>query len=559
MTKHTSFNSLAVLCESSMTRPAKEFKQDMIDYLKSLDIDSKHQVVSLLLIGNTGSDLKDLKLGPSLIRAAVLEATDTLESVKTKRSKVKDFSSHAMDHTLKRTCKARLVDIYTGFKAIAALTGKGSTNFKKEKMIDMYSTCSPVSARWLTRFFEAKPRIGLSEKNMLDILSKVYNLGLRQDIALVKQTFNTRPDMKLLLLDLEKGISALKNVGVVPGVNVKSMLASPSSGLEEIFKRFKDSDIWVDCKYDGERVQVHNKDGDFQLYSRNCECTTSKYPDIISGLEDYKDTNFILDCEIVAFDYEKNTFLPFQVLQSRKNKDVVLDSVTIPVKLVVFDMLFLDTRDYTGLPLHARISAGKAFFKELEFAMSMDPGLEQEQEQVKAFFESCVNQHACEGIMVKNKESKYIPGKRSLDWLKLKKDYIDTTMSDSLDLYVIGADYGKGKREKVFGSFLMGTLDRNDNMLTVCKIGTGLSDEFLDQIFLDLKSKIGQTQIPIPGSDVTFKRPYQLWEIKSAELTKSEKYTSGYSLRFPRLVRVRTDKDECTRVQELEAMYSSQG
>lgn len=306
--------------------------------------------------------------------------------------------------------------------------------------------------------------------------------------------------------------------GKKKGIPVKPMLAHPTKSLTEVLDRFEHSEFTCEYKYDGERNQIHKlDDGKVVIFSRNLENLTAKYPDLVDRLSKAPKDNvksFILDCEAVAWDRQEKHILPFQVLSTRKRKDVSTEDVKVQVCLFAFDLLFLNGRALIREPLRTRRSLLHEhfnlvrnntvedffffnsdlylffffFFKvegEFHFAKFADASTVDEiqtvlDDSIKGrltlvllfSFVNKIKKGNCEGLMVKtlDKEATYEPSKRSRNWLKVKKDYLGS-MGDSVDLVVIGAYFGKGKRTGVYGGYLLACYDEeNEEYQSVCKV-----------------------------------------------------------------------------------------
>ncbi|KAL2938486.1 DNA ligase 1, partial [Bienertia sinuspersici] len=399
---------------------------------------------------------------------------------------------------------------------------------------------------------------------------------------IVKQVFSLVPVYdKIIPALLGDGVWNLsKNCMFTPGIPIGPMLAKPTNGVSEIIDKFQDMVFTCEYKYDGERAQIHFMEGgNVEIYSRNAERNTGKFPDVVASLPRFKKpsvNSFVLDCEIVAYDREKQKILPFQVLSTRARKNVVMSEIKVDVCVYAFDILYLNGKPLLQEQLDVRR-------KHLYDSFVEDPGFFQfatiltsnDLEEIQKFLDAAVNA-SCEGLIIKTleKEATYEPSKRSNNWLKLKKDYMDS-VGDSLDLVPIGAFHGRGKRTGVYGAFLLGCYDSsNEEFQSICKIGTGFSEAVLEERSSSLRSKV----IPIPKSyyrygdtlkpDVWFE-PSEVWEVKAADLTISPVHRAavgivdndkGISLRFPRLVRLREDKapEDATSSDQVAEMYRSQ-
>lgn len=360
------------------------------------------------------------------------------------------------------------------------------------------------------------------------------------------------------------------------------MLAKPTNGVTEVMDRMlKSGRFTCDFKYDGMRAQIHMKeDGTVSVFSRNMESMTSSYPDVVNSIPSTLSNNtksFIIDTEAVAVDGDGN-ILPFQVLSTRKRKDASTDEIKVKVCIYAFDILYYNGESTLKKTLAQRRDILYTAFSQVgnsfKFATSMNPSTE---EEIAEMLNHAVLSKT-EGLMVKSLDdnSSYEPSKRSLNWLKLKKDYL-AGMGDSCDLVPIAGYTGRGKRTGVYGAYLLAVYDPDEEVFqSVCKIGTGFSDEDLIQLSNSLTPHIVPQKpsdyyvadVPSLKPDVWFS-PTQIWEVLSADLSISPVHMAGHgivdpdkgiALRFPRFIKVRTDKNitDATTNLSIVDMYQSQ-
>ena len=404
---------------------------------------------------------------------------------------------------------------------------------------------------------------------------------------------------------LEHGLAHLhENCKLQPGVPLKPMLAKPTKSITEVLDRFDAKDFTCEYKYDGERAQIHfvahdsaqkyattvpqagkSDKGIANIFSRNSEDLSKKYPDILQKLPTWvKDgtKSFVLDCETVAWDVDQKKVLPFQQLMTRKRKDVKTEDIKVKVCVFAFDLLFLNDEPLVNKPFRERREKLKEAFQpvEGEFAFAKY-GNTNDLDQIQHLLDDSVAS-GCEGLMVKmldGPESSYEPSKRSQNWLKVKKDYL-SGVGDSLDLVVLGAYFGRGKRTSWYGAFLLACYNSSTQKYeTVCNIGTGFSEEILAHFHETLspitidrpKPFYNHSTTKSDQPDVWFE-PKHVWEVKTADLTLSPRYKAaaaevdaqgngkGISLRFPRFIKEREDKkpDEATSSRQVAEMYRKQ-
>ncbi|CAG5013274.1 unnamed protein product [Parnassius apollo] len=502
--------------------------------------------------------------------------------------------------------------VHAALKDVAAMTGHASVNKKIGKIQSLYVACRHSESKFLIRSLEGKLRVGLAEQSLLQALALAvtstppagpgagcldvakempadeFKSLVEEHAALIKTTYCECPNYDLLLpVLLQHGVHALpQHCRLTPGIPLKPMLAHPTKGVHEIFTRFEGERFTCEWKYDGERAQIHvpgdeaPRYGDARIFSRNQENNTSKYPDVLSRLPALlKDSvkNCVLDCESVAYDTVNKKILPFQILSTRKRKDADEAQIKVQVCVFVFDLLLLNGRPLVRQPLAERRSLLREHFNECpgewQFAESRDCST---MEEVQQFLEESIK-GSCEGLMVKmlhGENSKYDIARRSRNWLKLKKDYLEG-VGDSIDAVVIGAYHGRGRRAGRYGGFLLACYDAEaEQYQSLCKLGTGFSDQDLENLATTLDKHL----IDGPRNYYSYDASHAadawfsaacVWELRCADLSLSPAHRAGIglvdpekgiSLRFPRFIRVREDKtpEEATSAQQIARMYLSQ-
>ncbi|KAG2193366.1 hypothetical protein INT47_001023 [Mucor saturninus] len=548
----------------------------------------------------------ELGIGESLLIKAIAQSTGReIKTIKAEYVKCGDLGTIARDSkgsqkTLFKPKPLTVSHVFRTLKAVAQISGNSSQSKKIDKIRSLLVACKDEEAKFIIRHLEGKLRIGLAEQTVLSALAQSVVLSdpknkkistakkeelLAKATETVKYVYNQLPSYDMIIPALLKCPldELLEHCTMRPGIPLKPMLAHPTKSLTEVLNRFEGQKFTCEFKYDGERAQIHRlEDGTINVYSRNSENMSERYPDIMTAINKWikpSTTSFILDCEAVAWDKVAGQILPFQVLSTRKRKDVKEEDITVRVAVFAFDCLYLNGKSLLQDSLAVRREKLNDAFHETKdefyFATHMDSN---NIEDIQTFLDVSITSN-CEGLMVKSfdsKEATYEPSKRSRNWLKVKKDYLSGGVGDSMDLVVIGAYYGRGKRTSVYGAFLLACYDpETEEYQTICKIGTGFSDENL-QLFHDtLKAHVIEAPkrfycIGENGAkpDVWFD-PKVVWEVKCADLSVSPKYMAGVgrvdpnkgiSLRFPRFIRLRDDKDpeDATSSEQISQFYLDQ-
>ncbi|KAI5863094.1 ATP-dependent DNA ligase [Durotheca rogersii] len=598
----------------------------------------------LLMINKLAPDYAGIELGigESLIMKSIGETTGrSLQIIKADQKEIGDLGlvaikSKSTQPTMFKLKPLTVRGVHQGLMEIAtAMSGTGAQTRKVDgikKLLsaaDAHSTVKadihkdkggPSEAKYLVRFLEGKLRLGLADKTVIVAIAQAMAFheaaqkGTEpspQEIeaaeTMLKTAYSEIPSWNVIIpAMIQNGIMKLReSCRLRPGLPLKPMLAKPTKAITEVLDRFENQTFTCEYKYDGERTQIHyvakdhtdeyiealpgatkeSTNGVSSIFSRNSEDLSKKYPDVLAKLPTWvkeSTKSFVIDCEAVAWDAVEKKIMPFQTLMTRKRKDVKIEDVKIKVCIFAFDLLYLNGEAVVQKSLRERrellCGAFQPTENEFAFASHMDG---QDLEEIQTFLDESVKA-SCEGLMVKmldGAESGYEPSKRSRNWLKIKKDYL-AGVGDSLDLVVLGAYHGKGKRTSVYGSFLLGCYNAAlDIYETVCNIGTGFSEQLLEELHAQLFELVIDRPKPFYAHsaggqhqpDVWFE-PRYVWEVRTADLTLSPRYQAGLkdgadpagekgiSLRFPRFIKIREDKkpDEATSSRQIVEMYRKQ-
>jgi DNA ligase-1 len=429
-----------------------------------------------------------------------------------------------------------LNEVYGDFITIAEVGGARSQREKMKSLRRLFANAAPCEGRYLARLLLGELRIGIGEGNMRDAISRAFHVPS----DLVAHAYQALNDLGEVAVLARKGERALQDVHIEPLRPVKMMLAQQGT-VGEMVKEH--GEIAAEYKYDGARFQFHKIGDECHIYSRKLEEVTSAIPDVVEKLNEATDQEVILDGEVIAI--RDGLPLPFQFVLRRFRRKHGISAHIENIELVphVFDILYLNGETLIDLPLSSRR-------KSLESALSRHIApqiVSRDQATIENFYQSALDA-GHEGIMLKTLSSPYTPGVRGKNWVKIKPEV------DTLDLAVIGAEWGEGRRAHLFGSFLLACIERGD-LISVSKVATGFSDEMLAEVYDLLK----ETVLSSSGKQVQFE-PTLVFEVGYSEIQKSPNYPGGYALRFPRFIRIREDKniEDIETLEQLKERYREQ-
>ncbi len=463
-----------------------------------------------------------------------------------------------------------VTQVFENFYRITTVGGEGSVEKKVELLSNLLRDSDPLSAKYIARTPVDKLRLGFSDMTILDGLSWMID-GTKKHKDKIESAYNIRPDLGFICKQVkESGVAGVAHVKPKVGTPILSMRAERLTSTEEILEK-GGGKVAVEPKLDGLRAQLHVTKNETRIYSRGLENVTAMYPDLVKAairqLAEKVD-EVILDGEAIGFDPKTGKYLHFQQTSQRKRKyDIDLFSKNIPLKLIVFDCLYLDGKSLIDEPYSERRkvveklcgpSFAKASAGQAKTIIPAEMKIVSDPKELEKMFGQTLKQ-GLEGIMAKKLDGEYQAGARGWNWIKLKGSYLPAgrqvlgKLIDTVDAVVMGYDFGQGKRSSFgVGAFLIGVYDqKSDSFKTVSKVGTGLTDEEWRQLVVSGKKLLVKEKPQnydvnkIMSCDVWLK-PKLVGEFRADELTKSPMHTAGYALRFPRLVQWREKNPEDT-------------
>ena len=474
-----------------------------------------------------------------------------------------------------RPASLQVVVVVDTLHQIAQAEGQGSQGRKLDLLAGLLARATPLEARYLLRLVTGNLRLGIGTPTILDALALVH-AGGRADRPVLERAYNVCCDLGLVASTLANGgLAAVEQIQVHPGNPVRAMLAQRLSDAEEILAKLG-GECAAEYKYDGVRVQAHRTaDGRIELFTRGLERINHQFPDVVEILQKgLGPREAIVEGELVAFDPEAGELRPFQEVMFRRRKHGIAEAARdVPVGLFCFELLYADGQDLTRLSYperRARLAEAISPSTRLRLTTAIQVSTAAALDET---FEQAVTD-GCEGLLCKSisPSAGYQAGARGWLWIKLKRDY-RTELADTVDLVVVGAFAGRGRRRGLYGALLLAAYDPTADMFrTVGKCGTGFSDAEMAAL-PDRLAILARTERP---ARVDARQPADVWfepslvlEVLSAELTLSPNHTAGWgqikpdtglAMRFPRFTgRWRDDKtaQDATTTQELVDLFNT--
>jgi DNA ligase 1 len=469
-----------------------------------------------------------------------------------------------------------LHEVFSTLQKLAEHEGIGSQDVKLQQIQKLLGSASDLEAKFIVRILMEDLRIGISQGTIKDAIAYAYytdNLNYNKEKNSLefdmKENYNIDTQKELIkramdfTADLVKVISHIREnkpidkISLILGTPCRVMLARKEKTFEDAFKR-TNLPCRIEYKYDGFRVQIHKQNNGIKLYTRRLEDVTKQFPDAIKSIKEHvKCDSCILDCELVGFDPKTNKYKPFQQISQRirRKYDIQKLSEDLPVEVNVFDILFYKNAATIDKPFKERLEILQSVVKEKERELVLAKGkIISAEVEAKKFYEESLKA-GNEGVMIKDLEAKYTPGGRVTAWIKFKP------IMKELDLVVVEAEWGEGKRSTWLTSFTLACQNDDGEYLEIGKVGTGLKElKNEDSVSFE---ELTQTLTPLilseKGKNIRVK-PEIVLEIHYEEIQKSTSYSSGYALRFPRVSRLRPDKDaeDSTHLEDIEDLYYSQ-
>jgi len=455
------------------------------------------------------------------------------------------------------TKKLTVKDVYNTFRTIGELEGEGTQDKKIKYLANLFISSSPIEAKYIARLSLEDLKIGVGEGIIIDSIAMAFGLP-SENVEIAYSILNDFGELVKQIL--EKGKDIVFKLEPILGNPIRVMLAIKAESAKEALD-VVGRPAQVEYKYDGFRVQIHKKGDQISLWTRRLENVTKQFPDVIEYIKECfpNDKDFLVEGEIVGYDKENKKYLPFQRISRRIRRKYDIEKMVkeIPVVVRIFDIIYYDGKSLINTPFKERRKILESIVKQDMNKISLSESIiTSSDEEAQRFFEEAIS-NGLEGVMFKKLDSPYHPGRRVGYMVKLKP------VKESLDVVIVGAEWGEGKRNGWLTSFVVAVRDEETGkLLEVGEVGSGFKEkkEFPDDITFEEMTEMLKDSIEEQNGKYVKVKPKIVIEVLYDEIQKSPKYSSGYALRFPRFIRLRPDKsiEDADTIDRLIELYKSQ-
>jgi len=531
-------------------------KVDIIsEFLKKTDRGDLSKVINLLQ-GKVYASWEDLKLGMNerLILKVINQSTgisqDKVENLWKKKGDLGKVAEELMKNKPQMTLmskKLTLDKVYENLRKLSELEGEGTVGRKVSLVAELLSNANFEEAKHIVNTVMGDLRVGVASGIIRDSIAKAFD----RDAKEIEDNYNLCVDYGIVAELCREGKLELN---LTPGKPIKLMLAIKVDNIKYALKAV-DKPAQCEYKLDGARIQCHFDGKKINLFTRNMENVTNQFPDISDHLKNnVKAKSYILDAEACGISKE-GRYLPFQNISKRikRKHDIEKMARDFPIELNVFDVMYYNGNSLMDEPLIKRRKILEKIIKEKKGKIILTKKLVSDDEnKIKEFYDEALAA-GTEGLMVKNLQSGFKPGRYVNGWVKLKP------IMEPLDLVITGAVWGEGKRSKWLSSFII-SCKHEDGYLEIGKVGSGVKEKNEGVKFSELTKELKKLIINEKGKYVEIK-PKIIIEVAYEEIQKSPSYSSGYALRFPRILRDRTvDKglSDVDSLERIKKIYNNQ-
>lgn len=564
---------------------AKRLEQTRIisEFLREISTGEMGSVV-LLLEGRVFPRWDERQVGiasKTMLKAISLAAGSPMSEVEAEWKKTGDLGTVSYN-LIKRKKQSTLAShdleigkVLSNLRQLASIEGAGTVDRKISLVAELLTSARPSEAKYIARTILNDMRIGVGEGTLRDSIVWAFfgdKLNISYDggnavigdrekykeyAEAVQEAYNLANDFAPVAEEAKKrGLKGLATVRMQIGVPIKVMLALKVEDIDEGFERCG-SPAEFEFKYDGMRMQIHKNDDEVKVYTRRLENVTDQFPEVVDCVRKYVlEKKVILDSESVGYSKKTGKYLPFQSISQRIKRKYGIEKMSeeMPVEVNVFDILNCKGENVVSMPFSERKKLLRKIIKNIPKKIVLAKSITtSDKKEVEKFYKEAI-ESGNEGLMIKKLDAPYRPGARVGFMVKLKPT------RENLDLVITGAEWGEGKRSKWLSSYTLACIDNDGNFLEIGKASTGLKEKKEEGLsFAEMTELLEPLIKSEDGKEVRVK-PKIVIEVGYEEIQRSPTYSSGYALRFPRVIQLREDRspDDVSTLSMVEAFYNAQ-
>jgi len=559
------YEKLAQLYEDLSSTTKRLEKIDILS--KFLEHVSEEDSYLLYLIeGNIYPDYDERRIGISnqiAIKAIAKATGSTPAKVASQWKKVGDLGQVAKELTKTKkqmTLASHLITtkkVIDNLRKLPELEGKGTIDKKLALITELLTSATPIESLYLIRTLIGDLRIGVQESTIKYAILKAFFHNNKEYEERIQKAIDRSNDLSVVFnIARKKNIKKLDEIKLKVGHPIKAMLAAKAKNIEDAFKQLG-TPLAIEYKYDGFRMLIHKANGKVTLFTRSLENVTKQFPEIEAYVNEFiKAKSFILDSEAVGFNRNTKKYTDFQAISQRIRRKYKIEELQkkLPVEVNVFDILYYNGESQLEKPFKKRRELIEKIITNHPFKLIESKfKITSDKKEIETFYKKALANNQ-EGIMMKNLDAEYKPGRRVGHMLKLKPE------ENELDLVITGGEWGKGKRAGWISSFIL-SCKQGNKYLEIGKVGTGISEKETEDnniTFTNLTELLTPLIIKEKGKSIEIK-PKIVVTVHYQDIQKSPNYESKWALRFPRITALRNDKplSEIATLDEIEEDFKN--
>ncbi len=552
---------VALYEELAKTSKRLEKTSLLVDFLKKL----KHRPEFIYLLKGKvfpDYDAREIGISDKLTIKAIAKASGIKEEeIIKKLKKIGDLGeiaesliSNKKQSTLfHSTLSAEKV--FENLRKLVEITGIGTVEKKLALTTELLNSATDKEAKYIIRTLLSDLRVGVADGIIKDALAEAFCKENENAKTLIQEAYDMSGDFAIVFEASIKGEKALKKVSISPDRPINVMLAVKAENLEDAFK-ICGAPAALEYKYDGFRMVISYNGKNIKLFTRRLEDVTNQFPDVIEAVKKYvKGNSFIIDSEIIGFNPNTKKYMPFQAISQRIKRKYDIDKLKkeLPVEVDVFDILYYNGKTLMHLPFIKRRKLVEKIIEKKERVIKPSEQLiTSDIKKAEEFYKKALKEGE-EGLIIKNLNAQYKQGRYVGYMAKLKPETKD------IDLVIIGAEYGSGKRGGWLTSYIL-ACKNNDDFLEIGKVSSGLKEKTEEgTTYEEMTSLLKPLIIKEKGKSVSIK-PKIVVSVTYQNIQSSPSYKSGFALRFPRIAHYRPDRSihDIANLDEIKKLIKTQ-